>query len=62
MNSLPNLKEDDEFEEFDEEDWNEDQEDPVDSTLWMSNWDDDDMDDQFTRDLRAELLKEQTSL
>ncbi|KAJ1902427.1 hypothetical protein LPJ66_000038 [Kickxella alabastrina] len=49
------LEEDDEFEEFDVEDWNEDAEDKEDVTLWDDNWDDDDLEDDFSKQLRVEL-------
>ncbi|KAJ2838109.1 hypothetical protein FBU31_000992 [Coemansia sp. 'formosensis'] len=51
------LEEDDEFEEFEVEDWNEDAEDKEDVTLWDDNWDDDDLEDDFSKQLRAELEK-----
>ncbi|KAJ2492856.1 hypothetical protein IWW37_001028 [Coemansia sp. RSA 2050] len=51
------LEEDDEFEEFEVEDWNEDAEDKEDITLWDDNWDDDDLEDDFSKQLRVELEK-----
>ncbi|KAJ2546625.1 26S proteasome complex subunit SEM1 [Coemansia sp. RSA 1933] len=51
------LEEDDEFEEFEIEDWNEDAEDKEDVTLWDDNWDDDDLEDDFSKQLRVELEK-----
>ncbi|KAJ1668411.1 hypothetical protein IW140_000239 [Coemansia sp. RSA 1813] len=51
------LEEDDEFEEFEVEDWNEDAEDKEDVTLWDDNWDDDDLEDDFSKQLRVELEK-----
>ncbi|KAI7835023.1 hypothetical protein BX661DRAFT_195578 [Kickxella alabastrina] len=40
------LEEDDEFEEFDDKE---------DVTLWDDNWDDDDLEDDFSKQLRVEL-------
>ncbi|XP_033624387.1 26S proteasome complex subunit SEM1-like [Asterias rubens] len=51
------LEEDDEFEEFPAEDWGEDAEDPTDSNVWEDNWDDDNVEDNFSKQLRAELEK-----
>ncbi|KAJ2004475.1 26S proteasome complex subunit SEM1 [Coemansia thaxteri] len=51
------LEEDDEFEEFEVEDWNEDAEDKEDISLWDDNWDDDDLEDDFSKQLRNELEK-----
>ncbi|KAI8324909.1 hypothetical protein GQ54DRAFT_308892 [Martensiomyces pterosporus] len=51
------LEEDDEFEEFEVEDWNEDAEDKEDVALWDDNWDDDDLEDDFSKQLRVELEK-----
>lgn len=51
------LEEDDEFEEFEVEDWNEDAEDKEDISLWDDNWDDDDLEDDFSKQLRVELEK-----
>ncbi|KAI9314394.1 DSS1/SEM1 family-domain-containing protein [Dichotomocladium elegans] len=51
------LEEDDEFEEFAAEDWNEADEDLDDSHFWEDNWDDDDVEDDFSKQLRAELQK-----
>ncbi|KAJ1652292.1 hypothetical protein IWQ61_007338 [Dispira simplex] len=52
------LEEDDEFEEFEVEDWNDAQEDPLDVNQWEDNWDDDDIEDDFSQQLRAELAKQ----
>ena len=50
------LEEDDEFEEFDLQDWNSGAKDTEDSSLWKNDWDDDDgADDNFVKQLRAEL-------
>ncbi|ORX70171.1 hypothetical protein DL89DRAFT_153351 [Linderina pennispora] len=51
------LEEDDEFEEFEVEDWSPDAEDKEDATLWDDNWDDDDLEDDFSNQLRVELAK-----
>ncbi|CDH54036.1 predicted protein [Lichtheimia corymbifera JMRC:FSU:9682] len=51
------LEEDDEFEEFAAEDWAEAEEDKDDSHFWEDNWDDDDIEDDFSKQLRAELQK-----
>ncbi|TPX43423.1 hypothetical protein SeMB42_g04363 [Synchytrium endobioticum] len=51
------IEEDDEFEDFDREDWPEAEEDHTDVQCWIVNWDDTDVDDDFTRQLRAELSK-----
>ncbi|KAG1471857.1 hypothetical protein G6F56_001881 [Rhizopus delemar] len=52
------LEEDDEFEEFAAEDWGEEEEDQNDAHFWEDNWDDDDIEDDFSKQLRAELEKE----
>ncbi|KAG2235701.1 26S proteasome complex subunit DSS1 [Thamnidium elegans] len=52
------LEEDDEFEEFAAEDWGENEEDQNDAHFWEDNWDDDDVEDDFSKQLRAELEKE----
>lgn len=48
------LEEDDEFEEFEAEDWNESEKDVdnQESNLWEDNWDDDNIEDDFTNQLR----------
>ncbi|CAG8500630.1 8585_t:CDS:2 [Ambispora gerdemannii] len=53
------LEEDDEFEEFAAEDWNE-TEDDKETKLWEDNWDDEDVEDDFSTQLRAELTKAQS--
>jgi 26 proteasome complex subunit DSS1 len=54
---LEALEEDDEFEEFEAEHWSHtDATSPPPKQQWMDNWDDD-MDDDFTRNLRAALTK-----
>jgi 26 proteasome complex subunit DSS1 len=50
------LEEDDEFEEFTAEDWNETEEDQE-THLWEDNWDDEDVEDDFSKQLRAEITK-----
>ncbi|KAI9141616.1 DSS1/SEM1 family-domain-containing protein [Paraphysoderma sedebokerense] len=54
---LGSLEEDDEFEDFPAEDWNETQEDKEDVHAWEENWDEDEVDDDFSNQLRAELQK-----
>ncbi|XP_071495939.1 26S proteasome complex subunit SEM1-like [Diadema setosum] len=49
------LEEDDEFEEFPAEEWKRDEEDPSDNNVWEDNWDDDNVEDDFSVQLRAEL-------
>ena len=54
------LEEDDEFEEFEIEDWNEidkDGENEQELNLWEDNWDDDIVEDDFTIQLRYNLIK-----
>ena len=46
------LEEDDEFEEFPAEDWNAKEEEPEDVNVWEDNWDDDNIDDDFSKQLR----------
>ncbi|CAM9381944.1 unnamed protein product [Lampetra planeri] len=50
------LEEDDEFEEFPAEDWTGLDEDE-DTHVWEDNWDDDNVEDDFSNQLRAELEK-----
>ena len=52
------FEEDDEFEEFVNDDWDASKEDPEDQKLWQDDWDDDDIDDDFCRHLREELVKQ----
>jgi 26 proteasome complex subunit DSS1 len=49
------FEEDDEFEEFPVEEWGEGEEDKVDQQLWEDNWDDDNIEDNFSVQLRGEL-------
>jgi 26 proteasome complex subunit DSS1 len=46
------LEEDDEFEEFPVEDWGADKEDAQDDHQWEDNWDDDNLEDDFSKQLR----------
>ena len=50
------LEQDDEFEEFPAEDWAGLDEDE-DAHIWEDNWDDDNVEDDFSNQLRAELEK-----
>ena len=50
------IEEDDEFEEFQCANWGAGEEDAGDTQQWQDNWDVDDMDDDFTKNLRAELM------
>ncbi|BFZ60148.1 26S proteasome complex subunit SEM1 [Saitoella coloradoensis] len=59
---LTHLEEDDEFEDFPAEDWT-DAEAGVNlpggkTALWEDNWDDDDVEDDFSNQLKAELEKD----
>lgn len=49
------LEEDDEFEEFEQQEWTAAEQDVEDAQLWQDGWEDDEDDDNFTRQLRAEL-------
>ncbi|XP_074598296.1 suppressor of exocyst mutations 1 [Brevipalpus obovatus] len=50
------FEEDDEFEEFPAEEWQE-KKDDQELTIWEDNWDDDDMKDDFSEQLKRELQK-----
>ncbi|XP_059478860.1 26S proteasome complex subunit SEM1 [Neocloeon triangulifer] len=52
------LEEDDEFEEFPAEDWTGKDEDDQDVNVWEDNWDDDNVEDDFSKQLKAELEKQ----
>ncbi|XP_055995774.1 26S proteasome complex subunit SEM1-like [Ostrea edulis] len=52
------LEEDDEFEEFPAEDWTGADEEEEDVNVWEDNWDDDNVEDDFSSQLRAELEKQ----
>ncbi|BFZ22560.1 hypothetical protein BsWGS_25599 [Bradybaena similaris] len=56
------LEEDDEFEEFPAEDWTGEEEAPEDISVWEDNWDDDNIEDDFSKQLRAELEKQGKNL
>lgn len=51
------IEEDDEFEEFEPANWSAGEEVAEDTQQWQDNWDVDDMDDDFTKNLRAELSR-----
>lgn len=51
------IEEDDEFEEFEPCHWDVQDEDADDAQQWVDNWDDDDIEDEFTQQLRAELMQ-----
>jgi len=70
QSQLSGLEDDDEFEEFAVQDWDDSQTDLAHlggaapgaaksggDRLWEDNWDDDDVEDPFSAQLRAELLK-----
>merc|ERR1712183_837549 len=52
------LEEDDDFEEFPVEDWKEDSEVQEDIHAWEDDWDDDNVEDDFSQQLRTELEKQ----
>ncbi|KAJ6636170.1 Crossover junction endonuclease MUS81 [Pseudolycoriella hygida] len=49
------LEEDDEFEEFPAEDWTGTKENEDELNVWEDNWDDDNVEDDFSQQLRAQL-------
>jgi len=51
------IEQDDEFEEFDPCRWDAHDEEAEDAQQWQDNWDDDDIEDDFTQQLRAELTQ-----
>ena len=51
------LGQDDEFEEFPADEWSADEEDAEDVNVWEDNWDEDTVEDDFSKQLRAELDK-----
>ena len=55
------LEEDDEFEEFPAEDWTGADEDQGDVNVWEDNWDDDNVEDDFSSQLKAELQKKEAA-
>ncbi|KAK3269722.1 26S proteasome complex subunit [Cymbomonas tetramitiformis] len=54
---LDALEEDDEFEEFASEEWGAGDEDQGEAPAWEDDWDDDDVIDDFSKQLRSELEK-----
>ncbi|KAI9755808.1 MAG: hypothetical protein M1815_004589 [Lichina confinis] len=50
----PHLEEDDEFEDFPVDDWTQEETDPprANSNLWEESWDDDDVDEDFSAQLK----------
>ncbi|GAA95529.1 hypothetical protein E5Q_02184 [Mixia osmundae IAM 14324] len=56
---LEPLRDDDEFEEFETEDWADGETNAAtasnQATLWEDDWDDDDIDDDFSKHLRHQL-------
>jgi 26 proteasome complex subunit DSS1 len=54
---LNKWQDDDEFQEFQIQDWTEEQEDHTDAQLWIENWDDDNLNDEFSKQLRKEIEK-----
>ncbi|XP_073980743.1 suppressor of exocyst mutations 1 [Rhodnius prolixus] len=52
------LEEDDEFEEFPAENWTGKDDDETDINVWEHNWDDENIEDDFSVQLRAELEKQ----
>mmetsp|Transcript_8995 Transcript_8995/g.8029 ORF Transcript_8995/g.8029 Transcript_8995/m.8029 type:complete len:83 (-) Transcript_8995:109-357(-) len=56
ISALELLEEDDEFEEFEGTTWEALDKENEDSTaLWQDDWDDDDISDEFTQQLRVQL-------
>ncbi|KAJ3186643.1 hypothetical protein HDU85_007463 [Gaertneriomyces sp. JEL0708] len=55
--TLPVLIEDDEFSEFPLSDWTPDESNTEDARLWEDQWEDEDLWDEFTMQLREELTK-----
>jgi len=52
------LEEDDEFEEFESDNWGKDEEETAAvAQQWADDWDDEQIDDDFSKQLRAELEK-----
>ncbi|XP_054162815.1 26S proteasome complex subunit SEM1-like [Oppia nitens] len=51
------LEEDDEFEEFPAEVWKEKCDNEEDVNLWEDNWDDDNIEEDFSKQLKSELEK-----
>ncbi|KAI8855126.1 DSS1/SEM1 family-domain-containing protein [Chytridium lagenaria] len=57
LKQFNDFEDDDEFEDFGLNEWNPTQEDATDADLWVEDWDAEDMSDEFTIQLRAELQK-----
>ncbi|KAG5897971.1 hypothetical protein JTB14_013545 [Gonioctena quinquepunctata] len=55
------LEEDDEFEEFPVEDWTGKEKDDQDISVWEDNWEDDNVEDDFNKQLRAQLEKQKAT-
>ncbi|XP_055357062.1 26S proteasome complex subunit SEM1-like [Paramacrobiotus metropolitanus] len=57
------LDDDDDFEEFPQEDWGKADENKDDekATAWSEKWDDDELEDEFSKKLQAELEKMKTT-
>ena len=51
------LEEDDEFEEFPVENWTDKDGDEQHISVWEDNWEDDNIEDDFNKQLRAQLVK-----
>ena len=54
-NDLGSLEEDDEFEEFPADEWDEDLQEP--EIFWEERWDDDNIEEDFSDQLKAALQK-----
>lgn len=56
---IKSLEEDDEFEDFQAEDWTQQETVGVEGqkALWVEDWDDNDVDDNFSKELKEELSK-----
>mmetsp|Transcript_27110 Transcript_27110/g.31283 ORF Transcript_27110/g.31283 Transcript_27110/m.31283 type:complete len:83 (+) Transcript_27110:61-309(+) len=48
-------EDDDDFEDFEVDDWNETEENKIDIKQWQEDWDDEDVEDEFSNQLRKEL-------
>lgn len=53
--ALDALEEDDEFEEFETENWPDERDADREEKMWQDDWDDDAIEDDFSKQLRAEL-------
>ena len=54
---MGSLEEDDEFEEFPKEEWDDNEKEP--EIFWEENWDDDNIEDDFSKQLKAVLEQSQ---